>query len=51
MKRMLSLCAATLCLTLTLTPTALAADFESARYRTPRSATPPPSSETTMAQN
>ena len=28
MKRMLSLCAAALCLTLTLTPTALAADFE-----------------------
>ena len=30
MKRMLSLCAAALCLTLTLTPTALAADFEPA---------------------
>ena len=30
MKRMLSLCAAALCLTLTLTPTALAADFEAA---------------------
>ena len=30
MKRMLSLCAAALCLTLALTPTALAADFESA---------------------
>ena len=28
MKRMLSLCAAALCLTLALTPTALAADFE-----------------------
>lgn len=30
MKRMLSLCAAALCLTLALTPTALAADFEPA---------------------
>ena len=30
MKRMLSLCAAALCLTLALTPTALAADFEAA---------------------
>lgn len=30
MKQMLSLCAAALCLTLTLTPTALAADFEPA---------------------
>ena len=30
MKRMLPLCAAALCLTLTLTPTALAADFEPA---------------------
>ena len=30
MKRMRSLCAAALCLTLALTPTALAADFEPA---------------------
>ena len=30
MKRMLSLCAAAMCLTLALTPTALAADFEPA---------------------
>ena len=30
MKRMLSLCAAALCLTLALTPTALATDFEPA---------------------
>lgn len=30
MKRMLSLCAAALCLTLALTPAALAADFEPA---------------------
>ena len=30
MKRMLSLCATALCLTLALTPTALAADFEPA---------------------
>ena len=30
MKRMLSLCAAALCLTVALTPTALAADFEPA---------------------
>ena len=50
MKRMLSLCAAALCLTLALTPTALAADFEPA-VPNAKVCYPPPSSETTMAQN
>ena len=50
MKRMLSLCAAALCLTLALTPTALAADFD-LRHRMPRSATPPPSFAVTMVRN